>query len=157
MRRTLLFCLLALMGLSLFAQQLEDRTNAKNAEKCRIYMRNTNASSNPAVEDALILAEEARTVPRVTLEAWIDSAVFNSDLLAQGKAKVISAPAKKSEATHHNIAIANGQITKDGSAIAGNLYSTPWWRGNIRPSHRSRRKVPFSESDIRCSYILLRE
>ncbi len=119
---------------SLFAQQLEDRTSAKNAEKCRIYMRNTNASSNPAVEDAQILAEEARTVPRVTLEAWIDSAVFNSDLLAQGKAKVISAPTKKSEATHHNIAIANGQITKDGSAIAGNLYSTPWWRGNIRPS-----------------------
>lgn len=121
---------------SLFFQQLRERTDSAVAAKCRIYMRNTTATSNPPVDVAQKIVEEIRTTPRVTLENWIDSAVFDKSLLAYNakKIKMIESSSAVIEHPKHNVEISNGLMLDNGRAIIGGKYDSPWWRGNIRPT-----------------------
>ena len=67
---------------SLFASQLLKRRGEKHADEvnkiCRVLERNTNASSSPTIEEAMLMAEEALQ-PRMTLQAWIDQAQLDGE------------------------------------------------------------------------------
>ena len=135
---------------SLFADQLLKRKEAQGGQTaeeaadfvrqlCRTLERNTNASSSPTIEEAMRMAEEAMK-PRVSMENWIDAAVFTADI-SQGKLKPFAATtaagttAKATPTAAPVYAVSNGWLTKDGALLAGGKHQTPWWSGRTHDAY----------------------
>lgn len=134
---------------SFFEYQLSERTNADFAlQQCRTLVRNTDASSSPTVDKAMEMASEALK-PRLTLEQWIDSAVFTSPVDAKAKGviaveKIMKDPRDEAiEATaslsiqHSHFVLNTEAVGKKNSTVtttilSGNLHRTPWWNGRTR-------------------------
>ena len=119
---------------SLFYAQLEKRLGKLPFEPY-ILPRPTDASSSPTVEQAMKMANESLTQPRLTLEMWQDSIPF---LPVDG-----SAPHSRHALTDHQkhpqstptakaYSIINGHLAVDGMLLTGNQYTIPWWSGRVK-------------------------
>lgn len=121
---------------SLFYAQLQKRMG-KDAVDGYILPRDTKASSSPEIAQAQLMAQASLTVPRLTMEMWIDSVHYTASTSAKGVKTIESikgnkyAPAKDN-AKAKNFAITNGHITADGKLITGNNYQIPWWSGRVK-------------------------
>lgn len=125
---------------SLFYDQLEKRLSASTIipdlkkhihNLSHILPRSTNATSSPTVEQAMELAKESLTTPRLTLEAWIDSIPFMGDI-NYGKSNSLKI-SKKTNPTniskHYHSA---SHITANDLLLTGNQYDIPWWSGRVK-------------------------
>ncbi len=124
---------------SLFYDQLERRLLGQRtdtagvrrfvAERGRILPRSLDASTSPTVEQAMALAQESLTTPRLTLETWIDSIPFTASTLA-GKAFRYQEKEARQPSVH--ISVENGHLVSGGQLITGNQYDIPWWSGRVK-------------------------
>ena len=124
---------------SLFASQLEKRLGRNVDEQCRTLLRDCNASSSPTIEEAIQLAEEAMK-PRISMQMWIDSAVFVGDIL-KGKLKPFvykEAPVRDFRTYHY--AIQNGWLTLNKAVLVGGKHQTPWWNGRTTDAYMDKAK-----------------
>lgn len=121
---------------SLFYAQLQKRMG-KDAVDGYILPRDTKASSSPEIAQAQLMAQASLTVPRLTMEMWIDSVPYTASISAKGVKTIESikgnkyAPAEDNTKAK-NFAITNGHITADGKLITGNNYQIPWWSGRVK-------------------------
>ena len=121
---------------SLFYAQLQKRMG-KDAVDGYILPRDTKASSSPEIAQAQLMAQASLTVPRLTMEMWIDSLPYTASTSAKGVKTIESikgnkyAPAEDNTKAK-NFAITNGHITADGKLITGNNYQIPWWSGRVK-------------------------
>ncbi len=124
---------------SLFASQLEKRLGRDVKSQCRVLERNTNASSSPTIDEAIKMAEEAMK-PRVSMQMWIDSAVFPGDI-TPGNLKPYT---YKCLIPRHffadKYAIVNGWLTKDKYVLVGGKHQTPWWNGRTTDASMAKAK-----------------
>ena len=124
---------------SLFADQLEKRLGHEVKAQCRTLERNLNASSSPTIEEAMKMAEEALK-PRISMQMWIDSAVFIGDV-AQGNLKPFEyKPAPIREIGPNHYAVVNGWLTKDKYVLVGGKHQTPWWNGRTTDAAMAKAK-----------------
>lgn len=114
---------------SLFYDQLEKRLG-QLPFNAYILPRPTNASSSPTVEQAMEMALESLTQPRLTLERWLDSIPY----LASVSPVTTRLPKATKEQTNQlpSYSIINGHLTADGKLITGNQYAIPWWSGRVK-------------------------
>lgn len=121
---------------SLFYAQLQKRMG-KDAVDGYILPRDTKASSSPEIAQAQLMAQASLTVPRLTMEMWIDSVPYTASTSAKGVKTIESikgnqyAPAEDNTKAK-SFAITNGHITADGKLITGNNYQIPWWSGRVK-------------------------
>ena len=119
------------MPRSLFYDQLEKRIGKLPFDPY-ILPRPTNASSSPTVEQAMALAQESLTQPRLTMEMWLDSIPFTaatqSPLHAQSTLSLQIAHSPHTP----TYSITNGHLTADGMLVTGNQYTVPWWSGRVK-------------------------
>ena len=126
---------------SLFAAQLEQRLGRDVKQQCRVLERNTNASSSPTIEEAMRMAEEAMK-PRLSMQMWIDSAVFAGDV-AQGKLKPFANKSLAARNPYSNdYAVVNGWLTRNKAVLVGGKHQTPWWNG--RPTDAAMAKAKYA-------------
>ncbi|MBR1410868.1 MAG: pectate lyase [Prevotella sp.] len=128
---------------SLFYDQLEKRLG-KLPLNPYILPRATNATSSPTVEQAMELAQESLTQPRLTLEMWIDSVQAKStqpqsQLTEKWKKHPI--PAETYEPS--DIIVRNSLITSSTKGlITGNQYNIPWWSGRVKDNFIEKEAKP---------------
>ena len=124
---------------SLFAAQLEQRLHRDVKAQCRILERDLNASSSPTIDEAIQMAREAMK-PRVSLAMWIDSAVFQADILP-GRLKPFEyRPLVSRDFRSHNYAVVNGWLTKNDAVLVGGKHQTPWWNGRTTDASMAKAK-----------------
>lgn len=121
---------------SLFYAQLQKRMG-KDAVDGYILPRDTKASSSPEIAQAQLMAQASLTVPRLTMEMWIDSVPYTASTSANGVKTIESIKGNKYAPAEDNakaksFAITNGHITADGKLITGNNYQIPWWSGRVK-------------------------
>lgn len=121
---------------SLFYAQLQKRMG-KDAVDGYILPRDTKASSSPEIAQAQLMAQASLTVPRLTMEMWIDSVPYTASISAKGVKTIESIKGNKYAPAEDNtkaksFAITNGHITADGKLITGNNYQIPWWSGRVK-------------------------
>lgn len=121
---------------SLFYAQLQKRMG-KDAVDGYILPRDTKASSSPEIAQAQLMAQASLTVPRLTMEMWIDSVPYTASTSAKGVKTIESIKGNKYAPAEDNakaksFAITNGHITADGKLITGNNYQIPWWSGRVK-------------------------
>jgi hypothetical protein len=124
---------------SLFYDQLSKRLSAIGKDAAlaeqlgQLLPRPTNATSSPTVEQAMQLAEESLTQPRLTMEAWIDSLSFTASVAPTTPFKVRT-PQRSSAVTPTipAIGITQGHLTLNGRLATGNAYDIPWWSGRVK-------------------------
>ena len=124
---------------SLFAAQLEKRLGQDVKAQCRVLERNTNASSSPTIEEAVAMAEEAMK-PRISMQMWIDSAVFAGDI-SKGKLQPFTyqdAPLR--DFRTYRYAIQNGWLTLNNAVLVGGKHQTPWWNGRATDAAMAKAK-----------------
>ncbi len=113
---------------SLFALQLEKRLGHDVKVQCRVLERNTNASSSPTIEEAMLMAEEAMK-PRISMQMWIDAAVFPGEV-SQDKHKPFAVQSMQPrDHRSYRYGIDNGWLTMNGAVLVGGKHQTPWWNG----------------------------
>ena len=113
-----------------FYDQLEKRLG-KLPFNSYILPRSTNASSSPTVEQAMTLAQESLTQPRLTMEMWFDSIPFTAT--TQGVQSLRpTQTAYSTQIAHPTYSIINGHLTANGQLITGNQYNVPWWSGRVK-------------------------
>lgn len=119
---------------SLFYTQLSKRMGGKSINGY-ILPRATDASSSPAIDEAQKLANEALTIPRLTMEMWLDSIPYSP---SSSTKNAIDADHIKLKETAKELekkptfTVYNGRLTVDGTLITGNGYSIPWWAGRVK-------------------------
>lgn len=121
---------------SLFYAQLQKRMG-EDAVDGYILPRDTKASSSPEIAQAQLMAQASLTVPRLTMEMWIDSVPYTASISAKGVKTIESIKGNKYAPAEDNakaksFAITNGHITADGKLITGNNYQIPWWSGRVK-------------------------
>ena len=119
---------------SLFYAQLEKRLGKLPFEPY-ILPRPTDASSSPTVEQAMKMANESLTQPRLTLEMWQDSIPFLPvDGSANHSRHALTDHQKhpQSTPTAKAYSIINGHLAVDGMLLTGNQYAIPWWSGRVK-------------------------
>lgn len=121
---------------SLFYAQLQKRMG-EDAVDGYILPRDTKASSSPEIAQAQLMAQASLTVPRLTMEMWIDSVPYTASTSAKGVKTIESIKGNKYAPAEDNakaksFAITNGHITADGKLITGNNYQIPWWSGRVK-------------------------
>ena len=124
---------------SLFAAQLEKRLGRDVKAQCRVLERSTNASSSPTIEEAVAMAEEAMK-PRISMQMWIDSAIFAGDI-SKGKLQPFTykdAPLRDFRTNHY--AIHNGWLTMNQAVLVGGKHQTPWWNGRATDAAMAKAK-----------------
>ena len=124
---------------SLFAAQLEKRLGHDVKAQCRVLERHTNASSSPTIEEAIAMAEEAMK-PRISMQMWIDSAVFTGDI-GKGKLQPFTykdAPLR--DFRTYRYAIQNGWLTLNNAVLVGGKHQTPWWNGRTTDAAMAKAK-----------------
>ena len=125
---------------SLFYHQLRQRMAAGNlghgadTELTRtgadvngyILPRSTNASSSPTAEQAMQMARESLTEPRLTLEMWIDSIPFTASTTPSSSTEYFNAGG--------GCSLPGSEGVGEGLLIpqTGSLYSIPWWSGRVK-------------------------
>lgn len=124
---------------SLFYAQLEKRMGEGKAINGYILPRSTNASSSPEIEQAQEMARQSLTVPRLTLEMWLDSIPYTASTDPAGVKDIKNVKLKNNKvakdiAQAPKFAITNGHITADGRLVTGNRYHIPWWAGRVKDS-----------------------
>lgn len=118
--------------------------------QARILYRSTDASSSPTVEKAQEMAQEARNIPRQTLQQWIIDAPALPDWATSFEPNNVKGKKNKSLAIkqfspidNHSVAkqnaaapieIINGHLTYEQRLLIGGRYNTPWWNGSLRPT-----------------------
>lgn len=120
---------------SLFYAQLEKRLG-KLPFNPYLLPRPTNATSSPTVEQAMALAKESLTQPRLTMEMWLDSIPFQADIRSNASTafKHNHTPSKLpslSGGTGDKLLV-NGHLAIDGMLLTGNQYHIPWWTGRVK-------------------------
>ena len=128
---------------SLFYDQLERRLISQGQDSATVASlikrsahllpRSTNATSSPTVEQAMQLAQESLTTPRMTLEMWMDSILYHAPLTVT-KPAVARKKSKESQEwdsvkTFENL---HGHLAADGLLLTGNQYDIPWWSGRVK-------------------------
>ncbi len=109
----------------------------------RILPRSTEATTSPTVEQAMKMAQESLTTPRLTLEMWIDSieALTDADWLGCKQAGKGSKAANTKTVINHQsqsatanlpVTLSDGHITLGGKLIIGDQYNIPWWNGRVK-------------------------
>ena len=126
---------------SLFYNQLEKRLGRLPFEPY-LLPRNTNATSSPTVEQAMTMAQESLTEPRLTMEMWIDAI---DDTLGTGTP--VTLPMSQeflSPACHptQTITLTCSHLTADGRLITGNQYAIPWWSGRVKDNFAAKEAKP---------------
>lgn len=118
---------------SLFYDQLEKRLGKLPFEPY-ILPRPTNASSSPTVEQAMKMANESQTQPRLTLEMWQDSIPTLGDGSAPHSRHALTDHQKHPQhaPTTKAYSIINGHLAVDGMLLTGNQYAIPWWSGRVK-------------------------
>ena len=111
-----------------------------------ILPMNTNETSSPEIPDAQRMAQMSLTVPRLTMEMWIDSVPYTASTDPAGvkhinKVKTASADAKEA-GTKAKFAIADGRLTVDGRLVTGNRYQIPWWSGRVKDNFVAKSAKP---------------
>lgn len=124
---------------SLFYAQLEKRVGEGKAINGYILPRSTNATSSPEIEQAQEMARQSLTVPRLTLEMWLDSIPYTASIDPAGVKDIKNVKLKNNKvakdiAQAPKFAITNGHITADGRLVTGNRYHIPWWAGRVKDS-----------------------
>lgn len=124
---------------SLFYAQLEKRVGEGKAINGYILPRSTNATSSPEIEQAQEMARQSLTVPRLTLEMWLDSIPYTASTDPAGVKDIKNVKLKNNKvakdiAQAPKFAITNGHITADGRIVTGNRYHIPWWAGRVKDS-----------------------
>ncbi|MBR5062512.1 MAG: pectate lyase [Prevotella sp.] len=120
---------------SLFYDQLEKRLSASPTyidSLAHILPRSTNATTSPTVEQAMVLAQESLTMPRLTLGAWIDSIPFLANTTP------IAPISKNIQKVQTNQTIQKPQL----SLSPGNQYNIPWWNGRVKDNFVKRGAKP---------------
>ena len=148
---------------SLFYDQLEKRLSAvlsttipdlssyiKNL--AWILPRSTNASTSPTVEQAMELAQESLTTPRLTLEAWIDSISLkgwgdgrDSRKSSDSRNSRLTRETSKSRLSRDTSDLrlsSNSILSSNGLLITGNQYNIPWWSGRVKDNFVEREAKP---------------
>lgn len=128
---------------SLFYDQLEKRLG-KLPFNPQLLPRATNATSSPTVEQAMELAQESLTQPRLTMEMWIDSVQQgNSYPASQLTEKWRKTPIATETYVPSDIIIRNSFITsKAKGLITGNQYNIPWWNGRVKDNFINKEAKP---------------
>lgn len=124
---------------SLFYAQLEKRVGEGKAINGYILPRSTNATSSPEIEQAQEMARQSLTIPRLTLEMWLDSIPYTASTDPAGVKDIKNVKLKNNKvakdiAQAPKFAITNGHITADGRLVTGNRYHIPWWAGRVKDS-----------------------
>lgn len=124
---------------SLFYAQLEKRMGEGKAINGYILPRSTNASSSPEIEQAQVMARQSLTVPRLTLEMWLDSIPYTASTDPAGVKDIKNVKLKNNKvakdiAQAPKFAVTDGHITVDGRLVTGNRYQIPWWAGRVKDS-----------------------
>jgi len=124
---------------SLFYGQLEERLGQLPFEPY-ILPRSTDASSSPTVEQAMAMAQESLTQPRLTMEMWLDSIPFTASITAVNKKlpKTVDEPQEKTP----SYSIINGHLAVDGMLLTGNQYTIPWWSGRVKDNFAEKGAKP---------------
>lgn len=125
---------------SLFAAQLEKRLGRDVKQQCRVLERNTNASSSPTIEEAMIMAEEAMK-PRISMQKWIDSAVFVGSVSPGSLKPFVYRDMQPRDHRVNQYAIVNGWLTKDKQVLVGGKHQTPWWNGRTTDAAMAKAKL----------------
>ena len=126
---------------SLFYDQLEKRlSNLQHLSSnigipagswSYILPRNTNASSSPTVEQAMAMASESLTQPRLTLEMWIDSIPFTAPT------------SPTSQPVHFSGVLAAAPVPPSRRGeTSGPQYFPPWWSGRVKDNFCEREAKP---------------
>ena len=139
---------------SLFYDQLEKRLGKLPFDPC-ILPRNTNATSSPTAEQAMQMAQESLTTPRLTMEMWID---LREGVRGEGQEvrdylgwnhlqQEYSLTSHPSPLTPHpspltSYVVTEGHLTADGSLVTGNQYSIPWWSGRVKDNFAEKEAKP---------------
>lgn len=121
---------------SLFLAQLTERIGKEKAEQiCRLYDRNTTATSSPQIHVAVELAKQAYE-ERMTMPMWIARAPFTASVESAGVPTLdqvkFTQPVAAQPAKQH-YAITNGRYTANGRLLVGGRQSVRWWSGNLQP------------------------
>jgi hypothetical protein len=123
---------------SLYYAQLAARLNHDVSSRARILPISTDASSSPSVEMAQAMMKAAYT-PLLTIEDWIEKAVFNAPV--ERTALFTSTELKRKpmlvKAYIPNIAIENGRLVSDNALITGYKMDVQWWNGKLKPNFRA--------------------
>ncbi len=98
----------------------------------RILIRSTDASSSPTVEQAMRMAQESLTTPRLTLEMWMDSIPYTAEVTKRAEFSEKSNNSKFSENSETSDYSGNTHLTLNGTLITGNQYNIPWWSGRVK-------------------------
>ncbi len=144
---------------SLFYDQLQKRC-PESTVKPYILSRNTNASSSPTVEQAMKLAQESLTTPRLTLEAWLDTVAaekaqavsisVESVPLFSPKAKTGKTVAKSMTAAKKQSAPVSEASASDKKSYLSKLtplgkeYNITWWSGRTKDNNRFKVTTKYS-------------
>ena len=130
---------------SLFYDQLERRLTSLSSDTAgvrrlvsrlgHILPRSTNASTSPTVEQAMAMAKESLTTPRLTMEMWMDSIPFTAP--TQEKKPFRLQEKKANKPAMPNIVVKDGHLSLDGRLITGDQYDIPWWSGRVKDNFAS--------------------
>ena len=131
---------------SLFYDQLEKRLGKLPFEPY-ILPRNTAATSSPTVEQAMAMARESLTKPRLTMTMWIEQ---RAESMLQANDPQLSRRSQAFRPNNHTpldspslaFTISNAHLTADGSLITGNQYNIPWWSGRVKDNFVNREAKP---------------
>ena len=159
---------------SLFYDQLQQRLSAQPAPRAdltafidslaHLLPLSTNATSSPTVEQAMEMAQESLTQPRLTMEKWIEERWKIED----GKLKMENWSTPSPEvvgaglvpARNHNsrallssprrggvnappvISLSDGHLLGDNLLLTGNEYDIPWWSGRVKDNFVARDAKP---------------
>ena len=130
---------------------------SKRANESYILPRSTNATSSPTVEQAMELAQESLTNPRLTMEMWIDSIRPNRPTpLPLPTGRGVYRPSAEKATTNKKASSRKKDISAGKTAVTtnyspplrgrgwgwGSLYSIPWWSGRVKDNFCEREARP---------------
>ena len=119
---------------SLFYAQLEARVG-DSAPKAWLLPMNTNATSSPTEEQAMQMAQESLTTPRLTMEMWIRRLSPSPSKPTPNPSKPTPNPSLREGrfATHEKTTLQGHQTSLPWGGVGGGLqYSIPWWSGRVK-------------------------
>ena len=124
---------------SLFYHQLQERLGRLPVDP-RLLPLATNATSSPTPDQAMAMAQESLTQPRLTMEAWI----------TRQEPAPLTLPATTFRHRHQAVdarpassfAVDAGHIVADGQLVTGNEYAIPWWSGRVKDNFAATQAQP---------------
>ena len=117
---------------SLYYSQLAARRPDGGTPAPHLLPMNTAASSSPAPEEAALMARQSLTVPRLTLEMWLDSIPYEASTDPSGLKRLKDVPRVENGPMQPRFAVSGGWLTAGGRLITGNRYDIPWWSGRVK-------------------------